>query len=534
MRYTIISIVLLWASVAGAQTELPSGKIEVIKDFEVRLTETKKIRIVPQPVPIDSAVRRYDYRLLAPSPSIEYLIPEIKPLAINPEKKPVYYPLYVKAGFGSPNSLLGMASYDHVASEKFQWGIDLRHLSANNKKIELQKFSDSRGRIDGTYLLNEHTQIDGYIDGHYETVYFYGAETIPSNPDALKRHYNRYDAHFSIAKPYSPETSFSYKAFLQYLTDTDDLGSRETGLKAGGEVKSALGKAAYPLGISVLADLSKLVHTEEHSVNNLLIEPYVEYYLGDLSLHIGAIALLRKPQSEILPALELSFPLFSNRLNLFAGWQGETQKNNFHFLSSYNPYISTRLDSLNTMVSRRLYAGVKGNSGTLVFELTGGYTTFEGMAFFLQDEDNEEQFLPVYDDGSYIGLEGSVKFELLKFVVLRAQLSQRFYAPDHEAKPWHRPSLDFNGQMTYSGGGDTYHVSVLFNLENGLPYRTVGGTEKVLDPLIDLNLHGDYYFSKSFGVFAEVNNILGNNRERWVNYPSFGFNAKAGILFRLP
>lgn len=105
---------------------------------------------------------------------------------------------------------------------------------------------------------------------------------------------------------------------------------------------------------------------------------------------------------------------------------------------------------------------------------------------------------------------------------------------DHEAKPWHRPSLDLNGQITYSGGGDTYHVSFLFNLENGLPYRTVGGTEDVLDPLIDLNLHGDIYFSKAFGVFAELNNLLGNNRERWVNYPSFGFNAKAGILFRLP
>lgn len=534
MRKVMISAFILWTLSVQAQTELPTGKIEVIKDFEVRLTETKKIKIVPQPVPLDSAVRRYDYKLLAPSPSIEYLIPELKPLAINPEKKPAYYPLFAKAGYGSPNSLLGEASYDHVQNESFQWGVDLHHLSANNKKIALQQFSDTRGRVDGTYLLNEHTRIDGYIDGHFENVYFYGAEDIPDNPDALKRHFNRYDAHFSIAKPYSPETSFSYKAFLQYLSDTDDLGSRETGFKAGGEVRSAVGKAAYPVGISVLADLSKLVHSEQHAVNNLLIAPYFEYFLGDLSLHLGGIALLRKPQSEILPAIELSYTVFSSRLTLFAGWQGEAAKNNFHFLSSYNPYITTRLDSLNTMVTRSLFAGMKSNSGSLVYELKGVYTSFEGMSFFLQDEDNEEQFVPVYDDGSYIGLEGSVKFELLKHVFVRAQATQRFYMPDHEAKPWHRPSLDIKGQITYSGGGDIYHVSFLLNAENGLPYRTVGGTEDVLDPLIDLNLHGDYYFSKSFGAFMELNNLLGNNRERWVNYPSFGFNAKAGILFRLP
>jgi hypothetical protein len=75
---------------------------------------------------------------------------------------------------------------------------------------------------------------------------------------------------------------------------------------------------------------------------------------------------------------------------------------------------------------------------------------------------------------------------------------------------------------------------LIFHGENGLPYRTVGGTELRLDPLLDLNLHGDYFFTNQFGAFVEINNILGNNRERWANYPSFGFNAKGGVIFRLP
>lgn len=142
----ILSILLSFTVLTlTAQTELPTGQIEVVKDFEVRLTETKKIRIIPQPVPIDSTVRMYEYKLLAPSPSIDYLSPEIKPLAINTENKPLYYPLYAKVGYGSPNSLLGMFSYDHLQNESFQWGVDFRHLNANNKKIPVQKFSDSRG-----------------------------------------------------------------------------------------------------------------------------------------------------------------------------------------------------------------------------------------------------------------------------------------------------------------------------------------------------------------------------------------------------
>jgi hypothetical protein len=534
MKNIILLIAVFCTYSLLAQTDLPTGKIEVVKDFEVRLTETKKIRIVPQPVPLDSAVRQYEYRLLAPSPSIEYLVPELKPLAINAEKKPQYYPLYVKAGYGSPNSFLGMASYDHIQSDKFQWGVDYRQLTANNKKIPLQKFSDIQGRVNATYWLKEHVHIDGYIDGHIEKVYFYGAEDIPSNPESLKRRFNRYDAYVQLAKVYSPESSLSYKAFLQYMGDRDDLGSKESALRIGGEVGSAFGSSDFPVGMRVMADVSKLVHIGKYAVNNLLVEPFFAYGFGHLGIHLGGKILLSNQENEILPDISFSLPLFNARMTLVAGWVGEVSKNNFHFLSSYNPYISTRLDSLNNMISRQIYAGVKGGSGKLVYELKGNYTSFERMAFFLQDEFEEEEFVPVYDDGTYIGLEGSVRYEILKHVFLRAQVSQRFYSLDHEAKPWHRPSLGLNGQLTYAGGEDQFHVSFIFNGENGLPYRTPGGTEDVLDPLIDLNLHGDYYFSKSFGAFMEVNNLLGNNRERWATYPSYGFNAKAGILFRLP
>ena len=84
----IISIVFLFSVFTlQGQDDLPEGQIEVIKGFEVKLAKSSKIKIVPQPIQLDSNARRYEYRLLAPSPSIEYLVPEIKPLAIQKEKE---------------------------------------------------------------------------------------------------------------------------------------------------------------------------------------------------------------------------------------------------------------------------------------------------------------------------------------------------------------------------------------------------------------------------------------------------------------
>lgn len=517
-----------------AQTELPTGQIEVVKDFEVRLTETKKIRIIPQPVPIDSTVRRYDYKLLAPSPSIDYLSPEIKPLAINSEKKPLYYPLYAKVGYGSPNSLLGLFSYDHLQNESFQWGVDFRHLNANNKKIPVQKFSDSRGRLNASYLINENLKLDGYLDGHVEKDYFYGAEPIPSNEESLKRIFNRYDGYLSVERIDSVQYSLRYKAFIEYLTDKDNLGSRENSFLVGGEVGTSVGSNEFPVGVKILADLTRLAHVDEHTLNNFLFTPYADLFFGHFKFHLAGTALLRTNHNEIIPDFKLSYGIARGRMSIHAGWDGVVKKNDFHSLSSYNPYIDTRLDSLTNLISRRLFAGLSGKSGPLAYEINASYTSFESMAFFLQNEDEPEQFDPIYDNGSFIGVEAAVRFEVLKHVFLRTEFYQRVYTLDHENKPWHIPSFGLNGQLTYSGGDDKYHASFIFNTENGLPFRTVGGTEGNLDPLVDLNIHGDYYFSKPFGVFMELNNLLGNHRERWASYPSYGFNAKVGVLFRLP
>ncbi len=530
----ILSLLLLLGTVwLHAQNDLPDGQIEVIKGFEVTLTKSTKIRIVPQPIQLDSSVRRYDYQLLAPSPSIDYLVPEIKPLAIQPEKKPLSYPFYAKAGYGSPNSLLGTVSYDHVGDGSLYWGIDLSHLSANNKKIPLQKFSDTRGRINGSYQLNNKVAINGYLDGHFETVYFYGTENIPPNEESLKRAFNRYDAYVEIEQAHAPETSLNYKGFLQYVSDKDDLGSNETGFKLGGEVGTTIGLDEFPLGVKVLIDHSKMEHTEQYALNNKLIQPFFDYTLGSIKFHLSGIVLLNEQNNEMLPDLAISYFVANSRLTLEAGWKGDVVKNNFHFLSDYNPYVNTRLDSLMNMVSRRLYGKVKGSTGSLSYDLEGNYTAFSGMSFFLQNRIEPAEFDVLYDSGHYFGVTASVGMEVLKHVDLRAQFYQRFYTLENEAKPWHRPSSELSGEVTYHGGGDTYHVSMLANFRNGLPYRTIGGTEDFLKPLLDISLHGDYYFTPALGAFVEVNNVLGNKSERWAAYPSYGFNAKAGVLYRM-
>ena len=50
--------------------------------------------------------------------------------------------------------------------------------------------------------------------------------------------------------------------------------------------------------------------------------------------------------------------------------------------------------------------------------------------------------------------------------------------------------------------------------------------------LLDLSIGGSYYFTKNVGAFLDINNLLNNKRERWLDYPTVGLNFLAGIVAR--
>ncbi|HHG86269.1 MAG TPA: hypothetical protein ENJ82_16080 [Bacteroidetes bacterium] len=47
----------------------------------------------------------------------------------------------------------------------------------------------------------------------------------------------------------------------------------------------------------------------------------------------------------------------------------------------------------------------------------------------------------------------------------------------------------------------------------------------------DINLSADYRFTERISIFLELNNILGNDWQRWYNYRATPFNVKAGATF---
>jgi len=156
-------LTLLLSPVMSGQGDLPSEEIEVVKAFNARIIEARKVAFQPEAVPMDTTGRSYVYNVSAEVPPIEYVEPSIKPLALQTVRIPDNYDGFARVGYGMPNAWLGDLQYEFIRNEDMHIGVDLSHTSANNKDIANQRFMDNDADLWGTWYASELIAVKGNV-----------------------------------------------------------------------------------------------------------------------------------------------------------------------------------------------------------------------------------------------------------------------------------------------------------------------------------------------------------------------------------
>ena len=52
-----------------------------------------------------------------------------------------------------------------------------------------------------------------------------------------------------------------------------------------------------------------------------------------------------------------------------------------------------------------------------------------------------------------------------------------------------------------------------------------------LDPALDVNAGVEFSIMPQLNAWVQFNNIFNNKYQRWNQYPVFGFNVMAGVVF---
>jgi len=533
LKYSICFLLAIFFAHA-AWAQLPTGEVEVVKNFDARLADAERVELDPELPPLDTTTQRQVYRIPTKTVAVDYPPPRIRPLRIQRERLQEAYNGYLKAGAGFPRSFLGEGAYSAFLQDKFDFGAHINHHSANNtNNIENQRFSYTEGNLKGTVFSDQGFAVAGHAGYTADNVYFYGYNFDNDNPvdtmrsaESVRQKFSTFDVGAKIFNGTRTAADFNYSAGIDMYFTSDDFATRERGfdLTIMGEKWI---QEKHPFQLTLNTDFTNYEDTTEQTLNNFFLQPNFTYHADLFQVKVGVNIASHNDEFFFFPDLEASANILGSVLTGFIGTEGSLSKNTFHSLTDYNPYLASRIQIENTKYYY-YYGGARGNVQGINYRAEVGYKTAENLPLFLTDPNDINRFRVFYEDMDIFSFSGTVTADVAGFQITGV-VTQNFFSPVEEEKPWHLPSLEMNLTAQYAALDDKLRVRGELFIENGVPYINNEGETDNLNGLFDISLGAEYMFTEQFGGFLNVYNLANNKRQRWYRYPTFGLNALVGL-----
>jgi len=536
MRNFLVIIIILFSY----HILLAQGKeqMEVIKEYKADIPETPRFEINANLLPTDTSARKQRYNLILRPFEVSYLTPNIKPLRMISEENPDNYAGYLLLGIGLPKNRNIAGHYSLSPNPQSIVSVDIAHFGMDNQRInENQKFSNTTGIVKADVFTNAGYTISGDFNYGQQNRYFYGYNqyNIENNKESsffssdVRRQFQDFGSKISFFNHLPTVGKFDYRVDLVNHSFSDNLKNKENGFQA------KLGLAYWlsetnALSVELITDLTKYRFDKDTAqrLNKFFISPNYSFHSDNFKINIGAKLGFNNGTAVILPNVEGSYNLLSDKLAIFLGAKGDIEKQNFRLLANENPYLVNNITIRNAS-NTEIYAGIKGQAGALSFRIDGSHRSIDNLAMYLTNRDSIPKFNVIYDTARLISFGGELNYSIKDNIILKAAIKQRIYSLNNELRAWHLPS--FTAMFGISYTKNKLHLNLDVNTENGVPYLASEGPLN-LDPLIELNIGSRYSITKQIEAFIQLNNLLNNKRQRWQYYENIGINFLGGVKMR--
>lgn len=537
-QFISIIVAAICPIVLSAQEGLATEQVEIIKAFDARLANTNKFGLAPQLPALDSTPKIQNYDIQARMLNVQYLPPQIVPSRYRTENPPKVYNGYGKLGGGFPRAFYVDGGYQ-FSNEQFELGGDIFFNSADNSAdIASQKYSTTTVNAEGTYFFEPGYAVSGRLGYNADRLHYYGYNEFNAQEgiertytdDEVLQKFNTFSLGASVFNGERTEADFNYRADLDAYFLRDNYASQENGYRLNLVGKKWF-EEAHSLELGLVADLTSFTDTASQNLNNYFLRPVFNYHTDAFQARVGVNLTAHEDNFNFFPDVELAVNVLDKVLTAFAGAEGSLYKNNYQNLSNYNPFVATRPELRNTSYFH-FYGGVKGEYQDISYSAQVGFKDTENLALFLADGDSIPNLNVVYDSVNIFVISGSVSLPIIENLELIGTITQNVYSTSSQDEAWHLPSLEINAEARYRTMEDKLLLKTLLFVQDGVPFLRADGSSGTLGALFDLNFGAEYQFTDNIGGFIQVNNLLGNNRERWRYYPMLGINGVVGLSAR--
>ncbi|TAH27505.1 MAG: hypothetical protein EAZ07_01120 [Cytophagales bacterium] len=514
----------------------------------------EKISTLPvSPKPLAQSYSFEDINITLPKVNTKIKVPTLPSEALTK-----LYPYFVKAGFGNYGTSFLEGFINNKRSDKLNYGLHFYHMASANGAVKtdlVKNFSrNSSNLVNGhiQYFTKKNT-INAEMGFARTRFNYYGLNTsvldtlIPLNKfnkETIKQVYNTFEIGTSIENTNKTDP-LDYKLGLKFYNFNDFYKASENEIVAQATTSYDLSNKD---GININAELSNSTRKDSSSINRTFFILKPKYWLnyGVFSGKVGFnIAYTNDTISafnklHFYPSFHGEAMLKEQSLIVFAGLDGEMQKNTWRSFAKENPYIGNNTLLYHTNKALELYGGAKGSlMQRLNYQVKLGYANYKNLYLYNNSINDSSRFSVFYSpaNSSIVNFTTDLSYELQKRwnIGVEAQFFGYTIGSSDSLKigAWHRPTSKINCYSTYNLNNKIY-FNFNFYYIGGIKARqfSVENSKDIeLPSIIDLSLKVEYKVSNSFSAFIELNNLLNKKYQLYQYYPSLGANFLIGLTY---
>ncbi|MAW94137.1 MULTISPECIES: TonB-dependent receptor [unclassified Leeuwenhoekiella] len=589
-KYTFFyfSLFILGLQVAKGQDKdnLGTEVVNVVKPYTPEIGDAFKVKATPMlNDSVNTAKKKVTYGIFSVPVASTFTPAKGQAAQIEKSKRIKLYDNYVRLGFGTYTTALAEFYSNWEINRDSNFGVYLNHNSSQGDidGVVLDDFFyDTDLNLNYTSNTRDYT-LNTDLDLGHKSYNWYGVaddvKAMPTMLDLINPTHNYFQAGLSGTIEFND--GFFEKAYARAGYFGDNYQSSE--IRAIVAPEFMLPIADHKLSLDLKLDYvnGSFERNYQNSAgieySHLIVSanPSVQVLRDDLTLDLGITAAAHfnpnatETNLNIYPSVCASYRVVDEYFIAYGGLEGGLMQNSYQQLATENPFVSPTLETYDTTNDPNfeprtivptdqkydLYAGIKGKlSSAMSYNLRASYLSQNDRLLYKNNprfDDNNgnlgrdnyqfgNSFGIVIDDLRTLSLFGELNFDVNSNLKMRVNGEVFTYETETEAEAWNLPDFkasffaDYQIDENWFAGLTLFYVGERKDEVNVTgPFNKVGNPQLVtLDSFFDANAHAGYRLNDQLSFFVRVNNALGNNYQRWVNYPVQGIQGMAGATYR--
>ncbi|MGK7393657.1 MAG: hypothetical protein ACNS62_03755 [Candidatus Cyclobacteriaceae bacterium M3_2C_046] len=520
--------------------EIEDAQVIIEKDRKIELPQiNRNFERIP-PLPVQGAgMDNLNYEFQNYQLKLQGEAPDIRVFTIKEDPLPKFYGNYIKAGLGNYiTPYLEIYTYNK-RSDEYLLGAHFNHLSSILGPVDGRNSGTSQTSIsaDGKYFTKP-LVLSGDITYNRDKYYFYGYQPgSETDRDTLRQVFNSINISAGLEDNLEDaDISYSLNTGFNYIRDR--FQAQEFAFSTDLALDYYL---SDELSAQLQSDLLLTRRKDLGTINRSLfrVRPGFTYQLDQLKIQAGFNVVYQNDTLSNLSKMNF-YPFaraelnFTEGISVYGGIDGNMLANTFSGMVDENPWLTPNVPIFNTNKNFEFYGGLKGNViQNLSFNTGFSLANYKNMYFFVNNLTDTTEFSIIYDQGNTQVFNFFAEASLVKSEIFRLTLKGDLfgYNTDEVQDAWHKPRYKFSASAFYNLYEKILLSTNMYFLGGIKAYMTHSDQISELDNIADINFKIDYLFSDRFSVFLSFNNIIGNNYQRYLNYPSRGILVMGGVSY---